>query len=79
MEVEWKENIVSFIKNITTDILVAEERRMEEAKLAMQRAVLESSSSLGGSVVPHYENEKVGRNDMCSCGSGKKYKHCHGK
>lgn len=21
---------------------------------------------------------KVGRNDMCPCGSGKKYKHCHG-
>jgi preprotein translocase subunit SecA len=24
-------------------------------------------------------NEKVGRNDPCPCGSGKKYKHCHGK
>jgi preprotein translocase subunit SecA len=23
--------------------------------------------------------EKVGRNDSCPCGSGKKYKHCHGK
>lgn len=23
--------------------------------------------------------EKVGRNDMCPCGSGKKYKHCHGR
>jgi preprotein translocase subunit SecA len=22
---------------------------------------------------------KVGRNDVCPCGSGKKYKHCHGK
>jgi preprotein translocase subunit SecA len=21
---------------------------------------------------------KVGRNDACPCGSGKKYKHCHG-
>jgi preprotein translocase subunit SecA len=21
---------------------------------------------------------KVGRNDPCPCGSGKKYKHCHG-
>jgi len=25
------------------------------------------------------EGEKVGRNDPCPCGSGKKYKHCHGK
>ena len=23
--------------------------------------------------------EKVGRNDLCPCGSGKKYKNCHGK
>jgi preprotein translocase subunit SecA len=23
-------------------------------------------------------NEKVGRNDLCPCGSGKKYKRCHG-
>ena len=22
---------------------------------------------------------RVGRNDPCPCGSGKKYKHCHGK
>lgn len=24
------------------------------------------------------EGDKVGRNDPCPCGSGKKYKHCHG-
>ncbi|MFT5145056.1 MAG: preprotein translocase subunit SecA, partial [Thalassolituus oleivorans] len=23
--------------------------------------------------------DRVGRNDVCPCGSGKKYKHCHGK
>ena len=23
--------------------------------------------------------EKIGRNDACPCGSGKKYKQCHGK
>lgn len=25
------------------------------------------------------EESKVGRNDPCPCGSGKKYKNCHGK
>jgi len=25
------------------------------------------------------EGPKLGRNDPCWCGSGKKYKHCHGK
>jgi preprotein translocase subunit SecA len=24
-------------------------------------------------------DDKVGRNDACPCGSGKKYKHCHGR
>jgi hypothetical protein len=24
------------------------------------------------------EEAKVGRNDLCPCGSGKKYKKCHG-
>jgi len=24
-------------------------------------------------------NHKIGRNDPCPCGSGRKYKHCHGK
>ena len=29
--------------------------------------------------VPRKVGEKVGRNDPCPCGSGKKYKHCHGR
>ena len=29
-------------------------------------------------VVIRRETPKVGRNDPCPCGSGKKYKHCHG-
>jgi preprotein translocase subunit SecA len=28
---------------------------------------------------PVRSGPKVGRNDPCPCGSGKKYKHCHGK
>ena len=29
---------------------------------------------------PYVRNErKIGRNEPCPCGSGKKYKHCHGK
>jgi preprotein translocase subunit SecA len=25
------------------------------------------------------QEQKVGRNEPCYCGSGKKYKHCHGR
>jgi SEC-C motif-containing protein len=35
-----------------------------------------------GSVAPQTivrSGPKIGRNDPCPCGSGKKYKHCHGK
>lgn len=28
---------------------------------------------------PQFSNLKIGRNDPCPCGSGKKYKKCHGK
>jgi len=28
--------------------------------------------------VPTEASAKVGRNDPCPCGSGKKYKKCHG-
>lgn len=35
---------------------------------------LPSQSFKSGTFVP-----KVGRNDSCPCGSGKKYKNCHGK
>jgi len=29
-------------------------------------------------VEPVMVEKKVGRNDPCPCGSGKKYKNCHG-
>jgi preprotein translocase subunit SecA len=33
----------------------------------------------GGKPQPVHVGSKVGRNDPCPCGSGKKYKQCHGK
>ncbi|MBM4166970.1 MAG: preprotein translocase subunit SecA [Ignavibacteria bacterium] len=32
-----------------------------------------------GKQMPIHVGEKLGRNDPCYCGSGKKYKNCHGK
>ncbi len=32
-----------------------------------------------GAAQPDFANAKVGRNDPCPCGSGKKFKHCHGR
>jgi preprotein translocase subunit SecA len=38
----------------------------------------QSNSQVDSSVTSSVSN-KVGRNDLCPCGSGKKYKKCHGK
>jgi len=82
MEDAWRENIIQFVKNINTDILAAEEKRMEQAKLQMERAVIESGGEQPGAVVSHEPKDEdgktIGRNDPCFCGSGKKYKKCHG-
>ncbi len=41
--------------------------------------VLGDSPDEAGENQPANAGPKVGRNDPCPCGSGKKYKHCHGK
>ncbi len=44
-----------------------------------------SAAGVGGDVTVtaprtvQHDGPKVGRNDPCPCGSGKKYKHCHGQ
>ena len=39
----------------------------------------QSQASRRGKLQPVKVGEKVGRNEPCPCGSGKKYKQCHGK
>lgn len=39
----------------------------------------QSREASGGKLQPVRVEERVGRNDPCPCGSGKKYKQCHGK
>ena len=53
-----------------------EERRQE----AMRRAAMNAGrGATSGRPQPAQAQKKVGRNDPCPCGSGKKYKNCHGK
>ena len=56
---------------------------LEEAFLRRKRRELESARMAGGGEAQQVQQvvrgqEKVGRNDPCPCGSGKKYKKCHG-
>jgi preprotein translocase subunit SecA len=45
---------------------------------ALQASVTEEQGAKGGAPFVR-AGQKVGRNDPCPCGSGKKYKQCHGR
>ncbi|HEY6372752.1 MAG TPA: preprotein translocase subunit SecA, partial [Candidatus Sulfotelmatobacter sp.] len=56
---------------------------LEEAFMRRKRRELEQARMAGAGDAPQVQQvvrgqEKVGRNDPCPCGSGKKYKKCHG-
>ncbi|MBI2636841.1 MAG: preprotein translocase subunit SecA [Parcubacteria group bacterium] len=44
----------------------------------MQQATASSSAVVASESRNRFDGEKVGRNDPCPCGSGKKFKKCHG-
>ncbi|MFQ5448816.1 MAG: SEC-C metal-binding domain-containing protein, partial [Saprospiraceae bacterium] len=50
-----------------------------EAEAARARAAAEGVSQPKHQETIRRSQPKVGRNDPCPCGSGKKYKHCHGR
>ncbi|QPK63003.1 preprotein translocase subunit SecA [Methylomonas sp. LL1] len=51
-----------------------------EAHSAFEQEQEEAAAEPIAGEQPFIRNgHKVGRNDACPCGSGKKYKHCHGK
>ncbi|GAC30880.1 preprotein translocase subunit SecA [Brumicola pallidula] len=57
---------------------VDEQRRAAEVEKKFEhKSVTEPDAQKPDSV--QRSGPKVGRNDACPCGSGKKYKHCHGK
>ena len=63
-------------------------RRRRPRPRAVPRAIQPASAGDGGgdgrppdenpATVVKADREKIGRNDPCWCGSGKKYKKCHG-
>jgi preprotein translocase subunit SecA len=53
------------------------ESKQSATNIGLQRQA--PAAQHAGKVQPVRVLEKVGRNDPCPCGSGKKYKNCHGK
>jgi preprotein translocase subunit SecA len=56
-------------------------RQIEERQARPQKVVMSHGDQPveQGPATVKREADKVGRNDPCPCGSGKKYKRCHGK
>lgn len=76
---------VKFLSNEDVERIEAERRHKEDMQFKHDRATsLESQAKdnqpeEAAEAKPYTrDGEKVGRNDPCPCGSGKKYKRCHG-
>jgi preprotein translocase subunit SecA len=61
--------------------LAAAEAPAETGNVRYQHADYDEALASAGTSksLPAVAGPKVGRNDPCPCGSGKKYKHCHGR
>jgi preprotein translocase subunit SecA len=66
---------------VTSEERANQEREREEAARRRQMREQELVYSAGDAPPEPKKREvaKVGRNDSCPCGSGKKFKKCHGK
>ncbi len=58
-----------------------QQRRMEAERLAQMQQLShqDDDSAAAAALAAQTGERKVGRNDPCPCGSGKKYKQCHGR
>ncbi len=90
-----KRDVIRFLSRVEIeqpdDVEAEERRRRAEAEKRMNFSHAESSALAGGDgeeqAPPEQakgetfvrQERKVGRNEPCPCGSGKKYKHCHGQ
>ena len=57
----------------------AEPRKPDMSRMTTSRTDLVTNSGAPKVKAPIRVDKTVGRNDPCPCGSGKKYKNCHGK
>ena len=79
MEFNFIEKVSSLVGTINVES--RERERSDEQDKIESKPELILSSSEGGSTLGTIRKteKKIGRNDPCPCGSGKKYKHCCGK
>ena len=74
----FDEMVQKIDKDISTFLLRAEIRQNIERKEVSEKKITNDSEESAPKKKPKRVN-KIGRNDPCPCGSGRKYKMCHGK
>ena len=57
----------------------AQQRKPDMSHMQTSRTDLVTNGGEAKSNMPVHVDKQVGRNDPCPCGSGKKFKNCHGK
>ena len=92
MLAQIKHEVISYIARIEVNTqaeMEAIERAQQASNLDMEFKHAENVNLLSEAATdeapppetekPFRRGQKVGRNEPCPCGSGRKYKHCHGK
>ncbi|MCY9514166.1 preprotein translocase subunit SecA [Paenibacillus apiarius] len=70
--------VASIQEEVSTYIMKAQVEQNVERQAVVDESKM-STNAEPGEKRPVTKEETVGRNDPCPCGSGKKYKQCHGK
>ena len=73
---EMQEDVIQLLFRVR---LVSEEQQRQQDRLAQAVTNRNGDGDGGNKQVPVRRETKVGRNDPCPCGSGKKYKRCCGR
>lgn len=74
----FNQMVASIQEEVATYIMKAQIERNQERQAVVDESKI-STSGEPAEKRPVHRGEQVGRNDLCPCGSGKKYKHCHGQ
>jgi preprotein translocase subunit SecA len=76
----FHEMIEHIQEEVSTYIMKAQvQSNLERQAVAEGQAVNPKAESEGKRPLVRKEGERIGRNDPCPCGSGKKFKQCHGR
>ncbi len=74
-----KKNITYFDPEYFQKAMDVKSQIEKQAEIAIANSGKSEDGKSKGKTVVKNKQENIGRNDLCYCGSGKKYKKCHGK